>query len=83
MKMIWEPRTAARQRRREGQTLFRPVAPHDLFQPRLVDRDLATLEQPDLGRILVDADDLVAVFSKTRARDEPDVARTDDRYFHP
>src|SRR5439155_11216815 len=32
--------------------------------------------------VVIDADDLVAHLGEARARDQPDVARSDDRQFH-
>ena len=83
MKMIWALADAALERGRERQPLFRAVPPDQLFEARLVDRDLAALQQPDLGRILVDADDLVPVLGQAGAGDQSDVSGPDDRNFHP
>ena len=40
------------------------------------------LQHLDLGRVVIDADHLVADFGKAGAGDQPDVARPDDRQFH-
>ena len=60
----------------------RPVAADQLFEARLVDRNPAALQRPDLGRVLVDADDVVAVLGEARARDQSDIPGSDDRDFH-
>jgi hypothetical protein len=66
----------------ERQAFFRAIAPHQLFEPGLVDGDLAAVEHPDFFRVAVDADDLVACFGKTRTDDQPHVARSHDRDPH-
>ena len=73
---------AARQSRGEGQTLFALVSPNKLLEPWLVNGDLPPLQHPDLGRVLVDADDLVAILGKARAGHQPDVASAHHRYLH-
>ena len=60
MKTTSDARTALGQVGRERQPLLRAVPPHQLFEARLVDGDLAPVERPDLRRVLVDADDVVA-----------------------
>ena len=82
MKMICELRTPFGQVGGEGQPLLGAVAAHQLLEPGLVDRDPAALQRADLGRVLVDADDVVPVFGEAGARHQPDVPRSDDRDFH-
>src|ERR1035438_6379989 len=48
----------------------------------LVDRDAAAVEERDLGRVDVEADDVVAHVGQAGAGDEPDVAGSDDGDFH-
>ena len=83
MKMICALRTPRASSVVKVSRFSRPVAADQLLQAGLVDRDLAPLQQPDLRRIVVDADDLVPVFRETGARHQPDVPSSDDRYFHP
>src|SRR5262249_5595022 len=68
--------------RREGQTLLGAVAPYELLESWLVNGNAAPLQLPDFGRILIDADDFVAVLGETGPRDQPDIPGTNDRYFH-
>ena len=58
------------------------VAPHDLEQTGLVDRQGAGFEGADLLRIHVQADHVVAHFGEAGAGDEADVAGTGDGDFH-
>jgi len=58
------------------------VAPDHFLEARLVDRHAAGFEHVDLGLILVDADDRVAVFGKARSEHEADVPGADDGDFH-
>ena len=60
----------------------RMIAVDQLAQARLVDRDLAVLEPLDLGRDLVDADDVVAALGQASALNQPHVSRSDDCNFH-
>src|SRR5436189_155679 len=66
----------------EGQAFFVVVAPDEFLEAWLVDRHLAAGERLDLGFILVDADDRVAVLRETRTHDEPDIPCADDGDFH-
>ena len=68
---------------RERQPLLARVAPDQLLEPRLVDRHPPAAKHPDLRLVLVDADDVVAVLGEAGAHDQPDVAGSDDRNFHP
>ena len=70
------------ERGREREPLFRPVAPHELFESGLVDRHLPALQHADLGGILVHADDVIAVLCETRPGHEADVARSNNRDLH-
>ena len=72
----------APERGREGQALLALVPPDHLLEPGLVDGDLAPLQHPDLGRVLVDADDLVAVLGEAGAGNQPDVSAPNHRYLH-
>ena len=55
---------------------------HQFLQARLVNGDAAGLEQFDLGRVVIHADDLVADFGEAGAGDQADVAGADDGQFH-
>ena len=55
---------------------------HQFFESRLVNGDAAGLEQFDLGRVIVHADDVMADFGETSAGDQADVARADDGELH-
>ena len=66
----------------EGQTFFMLVAPDEFLEAWLVDRHPAADERLDLGFILVDADDGIAVLGETRTDDEPDIPSPDDGDFH-
>ena len=43
---------------------------------------MVLLQSLDLGRVLVDAGDVVAEIRETCAGDEADITRTDHRYAH-
>ena len=58
------------------------IALHDLGQAGLVDRQAAFLQHRDLVGVDVEAEDIVADIGEAGARDEADVAGTDDRDFH-
>ena len=60
----------------------RVVGQHHLFQARLVDRDDATIEAVDLGRVDVDADDLVAHLGEAGTGDQADIAGAENGYAH-
>jgi hypothetical protein len=75
--------TGAVQRRCESQALFGAVAPDHLLQARLVDWNASALQCPDLGRVFVNANDVVAVLGQASACHETDVAAPDDRNLHP
>ena len=70
------------QLRRERQALFRHVPAHEFFEAWLEDRHLSLAQHPDLGGVLVDADDVVAGFREAGARDQPHVASPDDGELH-
>ena len=67
---------------REGQPALAHVLGHEIAQPRLEDRDLAAVQRLDLGRVLVDAADVVAEIGKAGAGDQADIARSDHRDAH-
>ena len=58
------------------------VAVHQLAQAGLVDRDLAFLQAFDLGRDLVDADDIVPALRQASALNQAHVSRPDHCNFH-
>src|SRR5262249_18255747 len=62
----------------EAKPLGFEVLNDDFFQPRFVNRKLATPESLYFARVDVDADNLVAQFSETGGGNQPDVIRTDD-----
>ena len=66
----------------EGQAAFARVLGDEFGQARLEDRDLAAVERLDLGRILVDAADVVAEIGKAGAGDQADIACSDHRDPH-
>ena len=67
---------------REGEPAFALVADHHRLEARLVDRNFVLLERPDLRRIDVRANHVVAGLGEARAHDEADVPRPDNRYPH-
>src|SRR5262249_56107291 len=67
---------------REGEAPLLNVPLDQLFEPGLVDRNLAALELVDLLRIDVGAHDLHAELGEARAGDEADVASTDHSDVH-
>ena len=71
----------ARQRRRKRQPPFLAVAPHQLLEARLVNRDLPPLEHPNLGVVVVDADDVISAFGEAGTRDEAHIPGSDDSDF--
>jgi hypothetical protein len=60
-------------RKAPGRTVFRD----DFFQARLEDRNLAGLQPGDLGRVDIDADDVVADFGETGTGDQANIARAE------
>ena len=58
------------------------VGGDQFVEARLVDRHLAALQRLDLGRVLIDADDVVAEIGKAGARNEADIARADHCNAH-
>ena len=66
----------------EVQPAGRHVAPHHLLQAGLVDRDAAVFQHPDLGRVHVQAEDVVAHFGQACAADQAHVTGADDCDFH-
>ncbi len=58
------------------------VAAHQFLKPGLVNRHLARVEPVDLGRVLVDAHDIVAEIGKAGTRNQPDIARAHHCNFH-
>ena len=58
---------------RELQPALVPVAGDRLVEARLVDRDLAGVQARDLGRVDIDANDVVAGVRQAGAGDETDV----------
>ena len=58
------------------------IAADHLEEPRLVDGDTPFLQDTDLFRVDVDADDVIANFSQTGATDQTDITGTDDGDFH-
>ena len=72
-----QPRVLQRVRQIGGEV--QPVAMllDELGQPRLPDRHHALLEALDLGRVDVDAVDVVAEFGEPRRGDQADVSRAD------
>ena len=67
---------------RERQAGIRHVARDHLFQARLVDRHAAGTQLGDLVVLVVHTDDLVAEVGEDGARDEADVAGSDDADVH-
>jgi len=68
---------------RELDPLLLQVAQEDVFEPRLVDRDLSRTESFHHIRIVVHAEDLVAPLGKAHPGDQPDVAGPNDCDVHP
>ena len=68
--------------RREAQAARLPVLGDQPLQARLVDRDLAVPERPDLLLVDVRAGDVVAGLREAGAHDQAHVARADDRDVH-
>ena len=62
--------------------LSRTLLADELLQARLVDGHLARLQRADLPLVDVHADDVVARVREAGARDEADVARSDDGDAH-
>ena len=79
--MIWNRPWATRGLgvRREAEPALLAVAGDHLVEARLVDRDLAGVQARDLGRVDVDADDVVAGVRQAGAGDETDVTGAKDR----
>jgi hypothetical protein len=55
---------------------------NDIFQARLVNRDLPALEAINLSLVVVDAGDIVADIGEASTGDETDISRTNDRNIH-
>jgi hypothetical protein len=72
------PRDSRGQVGRERQPLLAAIPLHQLQETRLVDRQPAFLKSPNLGGVLVDADDFVAGLRETGPRDQPDISGADD-----
>ncbi len=66
----------------EAQALGGDVAVDEFFEAGLVDRDFAGVEHVHFALVVIHADDVVADFGETSARDEADVAGTDDAEIH-
>ncbi len=66
----------------EAQALGGDVAVDELLEAGLVNRDFAALQHVHLALVVIDADDVVADFREAGARDETDVAGTDDAEIH-
>ena len=67
----------------ERESLFRSIAADHLLEAGLVDGHDAAAKLPDLGFILIDADDVVPGFRETGSKHQADIACADDRNFHP
>jgi hypothetical protein len=70
------------QRRGKSQAAALQAARNHLFEPRLVEGDLAGAELLYLFWIDVDTRDFVPEVGEARAGHKPDVAGSDDRYAH-
>ena len=66
----------------EAQPALAEVLSDQFLEPGLVDRDLASLQVIDLGRVAVDAGHIDTEFGEARGRDEADVADTYDANVH-
>ena len=66
----------------EAQPAFADIAGHQILEPGLVDRHLATLKLGDLRAVLVDASDRVSEIGKTCPRDQPYIAGPNHRHAH-
>ncbi len=66
----------------EPQTTGSLCLSDNLGEPRLKDGHFAAVERVNPGRVVVDADDVVAYLCETRAGREPHIAGTDDGNFH-
>jgi hypothetical protein len=66
----------------ETEPLRGNVPVNDFFEAGLVDGNFAGPQRFHFPRIVIDADDVVAYVCKTSARDEADVAGTDDGNIH-
>ncbi len=66
----------------EGQPLLALVPADQFLEPGLVDRDLAALQQAHLDRVLVDADDVVAVLGQAGPGHQSDIPAANHRYLH-
>ena len=73
---------ALREIGREAQPPALGIGLDQRFQPRLPDRHAPGVEPVDLGRVLVDAADLMAEIGKAGAGNEPDIAGADHRDAH-
>ena len=76
------PANGVRQIGREGQTFLAVIAENKLGEPRLEDGHLTRLERGDLRRILIHADDVVAVLGEAGAQNQTDVSCSHDCDFH-
>src|SRR4030095_16947649 len=68
--------------RGERQPLFGRVAPDHLFEPGLVDGDLACVQQRDLLLIDVDASNVIAALSEAGSGDQSHITGTDHGQIH-
>jgi hypothetical protein len=66
----------------DGEPAAATLRAHDLPAGRLVDRDLAALQQLDLALVDVEAQHVVADVGEAGAGDEADVAGSDDADLH-
>ena len=67
---------------RERQPAFGRVALDELGQPGLVDGHAGPPQHPDFALVLVDADHVVARLGQAGSHHQPDISRSNDRYFH-
>jgi hypothetical protein len=59
-----------------------PVAADDFLESRLEDRNLAPIEQPNLRRNVIHANDLVARFRETRACNQTNIPGANNSNSH-
>ena len=72
-----QPRVLERGREIGGEVQPLGVLGEQLLEPGLVDRHLTRAQALDLGRVDVDAPDLMAELRKARSGDQPDIAGAD------
>ncbi len=82
MKMTFEAVDGVADGGGEGEPAGGDVLLHQLFQARLVDRDVAVLELVDFLQIVIDADHAVAHFGKAGAGDQSDITRSNNGKIH-